>query len=236
MGGMQVLEWMRRFPARVHCAIAMATSYRQHVQNIAFHIAGRQALTSDPNWMKGAYAEAGVFPAEGLAVARMIAHVTYLSPDDLNEKFGRRLQDRSFRTYDLGVNFQIESYLNHQGQAFTERFDPNSYLYITLAIDFFDQAESRGGNLDEVYAEAFRNAKPPICLISFSSDWMYPPAEIQIVERALRSAGIEVEGRALEAKGGHDAFLLKNEDLEDIVRMFLLRQRRRVAAKGAPKR
>jgi homoserine O-acetyltransferase len=229
MGGMQVMEWMRRFPTRVHCAVAMATSYRQHVQNIAFHVAGRQAVTSDPDWINGAYAERGTFPTKGLAVARMIAHVTYLSPDDLNEKFGRRLQDRSFRTYDFGVNFQIESYLNHQGQAFTERFDPNSYLYVTLAVDFFDQAESRGGNLEEVYAEAFRNEKPPICLISFSSDWMYPPTESRIMEAALRSAGIEIEGRTLEAKGGHDAFLLKNEELEEIIRLFLIRQRRRLA-------
>jgi homoserine O-acetyltransferase len=229
MGGMQVMEWMRRFPERVHCAIAMATSYRQHVQNIAFHIAGRQAVMNDPDWANGAYVEKGVFPTKGLAVARMIAHVTYLSSQDLNDKFGRRLQNKSFRTYDFGVNFQIESYLNHQGQAFTERFDPNTYLYLTLAVDFFDQSESRGGNLEEVYAEAFLQAKPPVCLISFSSDWMYPPSESQIMETALRSAGIGVEGRLVEAKGGHDAFLLNNEELEGIVRLFLLRQRRRIS-------
>jgi homoserine O-acetyltransferase len=228
MGGMQVLEWMRRFPGRVHSTVAMATSYRQHVQNIAFHVAGRQAIMNDPNWANGGYVEAGVFPAKGLAVARMIAHVTYLSPDDLNEKFGRRLQNRSFRTYDFGVNFQIESYLDHQGKAFTERFDPNTYLYLTLAVDFFDQSEARAGYLDEAYNEAFRSAKPPICLISFSSDWMYPRSESRVIESALSAAGVEVEGRLLEADGGHDAFLLKNEELEGIVRLFLIRQRRRL--------
>jgi homoserine O-acetyltransferase len=227
MGGMQVLEWLKRYPARLHSAIAMATSYRQHVQNIAFHIAGRQAIIADPNWAGGAYAAAGLFPSAGLSVARMIAHVTYLSAGNLNEKFGRRLQNKSFRTYDFGVNFQIESYLNYQGSAFTERFDPNSYLYLTLAVDFFDQSEARAGYLGEVYADCFKNVQPAICLISFSSDWMYPPSESRAVEAALRTSGVEVEGRLLDTDGGHDAFLLKNDELEDIVVRFLIRQRRR---------
>jgi homoserine O-acetyltransferase len=228
MGGMQALEWMRRFPERIHCVVAMATSYRQHVQNIAFHVAGRQSIMNDPDWMNGSYADADRFPKKGLAIARMIAHVTYLSPDSLSEKFGRRLQDKSFRTYDFGVNFQIESYLDHQGSAFTERFDPNSYLYLTQAVDFFDQSESYGGNLDEAYSEALRQAKPPVCLISFSTDWMYPIAESQTIESALRAAHVEVEGHRLTAEDGHDAFLLKNEELEGIVRMFLLRQWRQL--------
>ena len=228
MGGMQTLEWVRRFPSRLHCAVVMATSYRQHAQNIAFHVAGRQAIMNDPNWLNGAYAEAGVFPEKGLGVARMIAHVTYLSSADLNDKFGRRLQNKSFRTYDFGVNFQIESYLTYQGKAFTQRFDPNTYLYLTLAMDFFDQAEGRAGYLDQVYVEALRDAKPAVCLISFTSDWMYPPSESSLIEAAFRAANVEVEGRMLEAQGGHDAFLLKDEELEEIVLRFFIRQRHRV--------
>ena len=228
IGGMQALEWMRRFPHRVHSVIALATSYRQHVQNIAFHVAGRQAIMNDPLWANGAYAERGTFPDKGLATARMIAHVTYLSPDSLSEKFGRRLQDKSFRTYDFGVNFQIESYLHHQGSAFIARFDPNSYLYLTQAVDFFDQSEPCAGNLDEVYRDALKDAKLGVCLISFSTDWMYPISESRVIETALHAAKIEVEGRELQADGGHDAFLLKNEEMENIVRLFLTRQLRRL--------
>jgi homoserine O-acetyltransferase len=229
MGGMQVLEWLRRFPDRIDSAIAMATSYRQHVQNIAFHVAGRRVITGDPDWAGGAYAERGTFPEKGLSLARMLAHVTYLSPESLNEKFGRRLQNKSFRTFDFGLNFQVESYLEHQGTAFTERFDPNSYLYLTHAVDFFDQSEKHGGNLADAYSEALANSKPPVCLVSFSTDWMYPHTECQTVESAVRQAGAEVEGHQLAADGGHDAFLIQNEELEDIVRLFLLRQRRRVS-------
>lgn len=228
MGGMQVLEWLRRFPHRIDSAIAMATSYRQHVQNIAFHVAGRRVIMGDPDWADGAYAERGTFPEKGLSLARMLAHVTYLSPESLNEKFGRRLQNKSFRTFDFGLNFQVESYLEHQGTSFTERFDPNSYLYLTHAVDFFDQSEKYGGNLAEAYSEALANSKPPVCLISFSTDWMYPHTESQIVESSIRQAGAEVEGHQLAADGGHDAFLIQNAEVEDIVRMFLLRQRRRV--------
>lgn len=236
MGGMQALEWMRRFPERIHSVVAIATSYRQHVQNIAFHVAGRQAIMNDPEWREGAYAEAGALPRKGLAVARMIAHVTYLSPVSLNEKFGRRLQNKSFRTYDFGVNFQIESYLSHQGAQFTDRFDPNSYLYITQAIDFFDQSETHGGNLDDAYRDALRGAKPAVCLVSFSTDWMYPHSETDAIEAALRACQVEIEARQLAAEGGHDAFLLKNEELEDIVRLFLVRQRHRSLRRATPER
>ena len=230
MGGMQALEWMRRFPKRLCAVICMATSYRQSVQNIAFHVAGRQAIMNDPDWSEGEYAARGTFPQKGLALARMIGHVTYLSPESLGEKFGRRLQNKSFRTYDFGVNFQIESYLQHQGSAFTGRFDPNSYLYLTQAIDFFDQSEPSAGDLEEVYRGTLIGEKLAVCLISFSTDWMYPISETRTIEKSLRSAGIEVEGRDLEAEGGHDAFLIENDELADIVQRFLIRQNRRRAA------
>ena len=230
MGGMQALEWMRRFPKRLCAVICMATSYRQLVQNIAFHVAGRQAIMNDPDWAGGEYAARGTFPRKGLALARMIGHVTYLSPESLGEKFGRRLQNKSFRTYDFGVNFQIDSYLQHQGSAFTARFDPNSYLYLTQAIDFFDQSEPSAGDLEEVYRGTLIGEKLAVLLISFSTDWMYPISETRMIEKSLRSAGIEVEGRDLEADGGHDAFLIENDELADIVQRFLIRQNRRRAA------
>jgi homoserine O-acetyltransferase/O-succinyltransferase len=226
MGGMQALEWLRRFPERTRSVVALATSYRQHVQNVSFHIAGRQAIMNDPGWSSGAYTENGTFPEKGLAIARMIAHVTYLSAESLNDKFGRRLQEKSFRTYDFGINFQIESYLRHQGKAFTERFDPNSYLYITQAVDFFDQSEGYAGDLEESYQAAL-DKKPAVCLISFSSDWMYPPAESRYIETALRAVGVHVEGYQLEAEGGHDAFLLENPEMEGLIRAFLSKVRYR---------
>ena len=200
MGGMQVLEWLRRYPDRLRSVVGLATSYRQHVQNIAFHVAGRRAIMNDPEWMGGEYAIHGKFPSNGLALARMIAHVTYLAPDELAKKFGRRLQAKNFKTFDFAVNFQIESYLKHQGSAFTERFDPNSYLYITQAVDFFDQSEAFAGDLAEVYRDGYSRKKLAACLISFTSDWMYPVSESSAIESALRSVGVTVEGHELDAR------------------------------------
>lgn len=223
MGGMQALEWMRLFPERLRGVVAIATSYRQAAQNIGFHEAGRQAIVRDPLWKGGDYRSSGTFPESGLSVARMIAHVTYLSSSVLHEKFGRRLQAKSFRAYDLDAEFQIESYLRHQGEAFTKRFDPNSYLYITRAVDYFDQSTEAAGDLADVYRSAIQGNKPDICLISFSSDWMYPPSESEVIEAALRAAGVPVECHELESIHGHDSFLLKNEEMEGIIRYFLNR-------------
>lgn len=224
MGGMQALEWMCRFPNRMDRVVVIAASHWQHVQNIAFHEAGRQAIMNDPQWAGGDYEAKGLFPERGLSIARMIAHVTYLSPSALHEKFGRRLQDQSFRSYKFGAEFQIESYLRHQGSAFVERFDPNSYLYITRAVDYFDQAEKHGGDLNEAYQKALAGAGLKVCLISFGSDWMYPPKESERIETSLRATGVSVEGHVLNTEYGHDSFLLKNEEVEGILRYFLNRE------------
>lgn len=227
MGGMQTLEWLRLYPHRLHSIVAMATAHRQHPQNIAFHEAGRQAVINDPNWHYGTYLDVGTFPSKGLAIARMIAHITYLSNTGLNERFGRQLQYNNYRSYTFGADFQIESYLRHQGKAFTERFDPNSYLYLTRATDYFDQAEAAGGDLEQVYGEALATYRPHACLISFTSDWTHPPSDSQRIEDALRKAGVTVHGHTLESDYGHDSFLMPNEELAGKVTYFLGRQRHR---------
>ena len=221
MGGMQVLEWIRCFSNRMKSAIAIATSCRQNVQNIAFHEAGRQAIIRDPKWKKGYYTERRKFPADGLSVARMIAHITYLSRQSLHEKFGRRLQCRNLKSYGFDTDFQIESYLNHQGRTFTERFDPNSYLFITRAVDYFDQSESTAGDLAEAYAKTLCDNSISVCLMSFSSDWMYPTEDSREIENALTSLGVNVERHEFETDSGHDSFLLKNELMEGKIRHFI---------------
>ncbi len=167
MGGMQVLQWAASYPQRVYSAMPLATAARHSAQNIAFHEVGRQAIMADPDWKAGDYALAGVKPSKGLAVARMAAHITYLSEAALQRKFGRELHDRNALSFGFDADFQIESYLRHQGMTFVDRFDANSYLYITRAMDYFDLAGDYGG----VLAEAFRGAKTRFCLVSFTSDW-----------------------------------------------------------------
>ena len=172
MGGMQVLQWAASFPERVFAAVPIATAARHSAQNIAFHEVGRQAIMADPEWRGGNYLESGRSPARGLAVARMAAHITYLSEPALHRKFGRNLQNRQGVTYGFDADFQVENYLRHQGISFVERFDANSYLYITPACDYFDLAAEHGG----VLANAFRGTKTRFCSISFTSDWLYPTA------------------------------------------------------------
>ena len=169
MGGMQVLQWAASYPDRVVSAVPIATGSRHSAQNIAFHEVGRQAIMADPDWMGGAYQLENRKPAKGLAVARMAAHITYLSEAALQRKFGRQLQDRDAVSFGFGPDFQIESYLHHQGMTFVDRFDANSYLYITRAMDYFELAADYGG----VLAEAFRDCKTRFCIISFSSDWLF---------------------------------------------------------------
>lgn len=214
MGGMQALEWMRLFPHRIRGAVVLATSSRQSTQGIAFHEAGRQAIMKDPEWKGGAYLAKNSFPVNGLAIARMIAHITYLSEKKLNDKFGHQLQKKNFKTYSLSTEFQVESYLNHQGFTFIKRFDPNSYLYLSRAIDYFDQSEDEGGMLSEVYRKAFAKFKPVISVISFSSDWAYPPSNSYHIEHALREAGVTVKHKTISTEAGHDAFLLPNPELD----------------------
>lgn len=222
MGGMQVLQWAAQYRDRVFSAMPIATAARHSAQNIAFHEVGRQAIMADPRWRKGAYYADGDVPASGLAVARMAAHITYLSEAGLTEKFGRRLQDKtgqdcSGSSFGFDADFQIQSYLRHQGISFVDRFDANSYLYITRAMDYFDLAEPYGG----VLANAFMGTKTRFCLISFDTDWLYPTAESRRIVHALNAAGAEVSFVELSSPFGHDAFLLECPEMNRIVDGFL---------------
>ena len=217
MGGMQVLQWAASYPERVFSAIPIATASRHSSQNIAFAEVGRQAVMADPDWRGGRYHEAGVKPEKGLGVARMAAHITYLSDAALHEKFGRRLQNRDERTFSFDADFQIESYLRHQGRSFVQRFDANSYLYLTRAMDYFDLAADYGGRL----ADAFKGSRSRFCLISFTSDWLFPTAETRAVVHALNAGGASVSFVEIETDKGHDAFLLDVPELFATVRSFL---------------
>ncbi|MGI4732541.1 MAG: homoserine O-acetyltransferase MetX [Janthinobacterium lividum] len=217
MGGMQALSWPATFPDRVEAAVVIASTARHTAQNIAFHEVGRQAIMADPCWRGGDYYASGEPPAAGLAVARMAAHITYLSEAGLTEKFGRRLQSREAKSFGFDADFQVESYLRHQGIAFVDRFDANSYLYITRAMDYFDLGEEHGGRL----ADAFRGARARFCLVSFDTDWLYPTAESRRVVHALNAAGAAVSFVELSSPYGHDAFLLESPELTRVVDGFL---------------
>ncbi|MDJ0894774.1 MAG: homoserine O-acetyltransferase [Alphaproteobacteria bacterium] len=217
MGAMQALELASSYPDRVRAAIPIAGSARHTSQNIAFHEVGRQAVMADPEWCHGDYLTQNRRPTRGLAVARMVAHITYLSEAALHQKFGRKLQDRTAVTYGFDADFQVESYLRHQGSTFVERFDPNSYLYITRAMDYFDLAEAHGGNL----AQAFVDCPVRFCLISFTSDWLFPTSESREIVKALNAVAANVSFAEIETDKGHDAFLLDEPELNDVVRGFL---------------
>jgi homoserine O-acetyltransferase len=220
MGGMQVLQWAADYPAKVFSAICIAAAPRHSAQNIAFHEVGRQAIMADPDWRGGAYEQASVRPEKGLAVARMAAHITYLSEAALQRKFGRELQ-RDGLSWGFDADFQVESYLRHQGASFVDRFDANSYLYITRAMDYFDLAAAHGGSLTEAFAKA-RAVK--FCVLSFSSDWLYPTAESREVVRALNAAGCRASFAEIESDKGHDAFLLDEPQLDATLLGFLSAQ------------
>ena len=217
MGGMQVLQWAASYPDRVFCALPIATGARHSSQNIAFHEVGRQAIMADPDWRNGRYLDAGVRPFKGLAVARMAAHITYLSDEALHQKFGRKLQDRLTPTFSFDADFQIESYLRHQGTTFVERFDANSYLYMTRAMDYFDLAADYGGKL----LAAFQGSKTRFCLVSFTSDWLFPTADSRRIVHALNASGASVSFVEIETEKGHDAFLLDLPELLATTRGFL---------------
>ena len=217
MGGMQVLEWASCYPERVCAAVPIAAAAHHSAQNIAFHEVGRQAIMADPNWHQGAYDEAGLRPSRGLAVARMAAHITYLSEPALHRKFGRRLQNRDRVTYGFEADFQVESYLRHQGITFVERFDANSYLYITRAMDYFDLASEHGG----VLAKAFTDTPVRFLVISFSSDWLFPTAESREIVRALNAVAANISFVEIETDKGHDAFLLDEPEFRVTLEGFL---------------
>ncbi len=217
MGGMQVLEWAASYPLRVFCALPMATAAKHSAQNIAFHEVGRQAVMADPDWQKGRYLEHGTRPEKGLSVARMAAHITYLSEPALQRKFGRNFQDRAAPTFSFDADFQVESYLRYQGASFVERFDANSYLYVTRAMDYFDIAADHGG----VLSKAFLQTKTRFCVISFSSDWLFPTADSRAVVHALNAGGASVSFVELMSDKGHDAFLLDEPSLINTVAGFV---------------
>ena len=217
MGGMQVLQWASSYPERVFAAVPIATAARHSAQNIAFHEVGRQAIMADANWCDGNYIERGVRPERGLAVARMAAHITYLSEQALHRKFGRNLQNRDAVSFGFDADFQVENYLRHQGISFVERFDANSYLYITRACDYFDLAAEHGG----VLAKAFQGTKTRFCSISFTSDWLYPTAENRQIVHALNAAAANVSFVEVATDKGHDAFLLDEREFHATLRGFL---------------
>ena len=217
MGGMQVLQWAASYPERVFAALPIACATRHSAQNIAFHEVGRQAIMADPEWRGGRYLLEGTDPRRGLAVARMGAHITYLSDAALHRKFGRKFQDRENPTFSFDADFEVESYLRHQGIAFVERFDANSYLYLTRAMDYFDLAADYGG----VLANAFKNTETRFCVVSFTSDWLFPTPESRAIVQALNAGRARVSFAEIVTDKGHDAFLLEEPELFAIVRGFL---------------
>jgi homoserine O-acetyltransferase len=217
MGGMQVLQWAASYPERVFAALPIACATRHSAQNIAFHEVGRQAIMADPEWRGGRYLIENTNPRRGLAVARMGAHITYLSDAALHRKFGRKFQDRENPTFSFDADFEVESYLRHQGISFVERFDANSYLYLTRAMDYFDLAADYDGAL----ANAFKDTQTRICVVSFTSDWLFPTSESRAIVHALNASGARVSFAEIVTDKGHDAFLLDEPELFAIVRGFL---------------
>jgi len=215
LGGMQALQWAVAYPEMVRSCIPIATSARLSAQGIAFNEVGRQAIMADQHWHGGDYYDKNT-PIPGLAVARMLGHITYLSDESMHHKFGRRLRDRERYGFDFSTDFEVESYLRHQGESFIRRFDANSYLYITKAIDYFDLTNGHGG-----LAVAFRNVKARFLVISFSSDWLYPSYQSKEIVKALKTNGVDVSYCEIPSSYGHDAFLLEEEAQTHLIRGFL---------------
>ena len=217
MGGMQVLQFISNYPDKSHTAIPIACTASHSAQNIALNELGRQSIMADNNWQNGFYEEKNISPAKGLSVARMAAHITYLSKKGLQEKFGRKLQERDDLKFSFDADFQIESYLRYQGSVFVDRFDANSYLYITRAMYYFDLTKQFNGNL----SKAFEKSNTKFFIISFTSDWLYPTAENREIVIALNSIGKNVGFVEIKSDKGHDSFLLDVPDFLSSVRNFL---------------
>ena len=215
MGGMQVLQWMVSYPAMMKKAIPIATAAMSSPQQIAFNAVGRQSIFSDPNWNGGNYYETGEIPRNGLSLARMIAHITYLSDESMDIKFGRGLQDKDEISYDFTVDFQVESYLKYQGESFVKRFDANSYLYITKAVDLFDL--SINGSL----IDGLKDVEAKVKVLSVDSDWLYPTEQSTEIVTALNANEVEVSFSEIKSNYGHDAFLLETGQLNYLFANFL---------------
>ena len=219
IGGMQVLEWCVRYPDQVVSAIPLATTTRHSALAIAFNEVARQAIMADPDWHAGDY-YFGNKPVHGQAVARMIGHITYLSDESMRLKFGRRLQNKADFSFNFDADFQVESYLRYQGTKFVERFDANSFLYITKAADYFDLEKQHGGGSA---VSAFSKTRAKFLVVSFTSDWLYPTYQSKAMVQAMKKTGLDVSFCEIEAQWGHDAFLLPNERLNTLVKGFLER-------------
>ena len=218
MGGMQALEWALLYPDAVRSVILIATTSRLSPQSIAFNAVGRSAIQSDDNFHNGAYYTQTIFPSKGLSLARMIGHITYLSDDSMENKFGRHLQNSDSFKYDFSHEFKVESYLNYQGESFVERFDANSYLYLTKAMDYFDIAGHYGSG---TLSDALQIIRSRVLVISFSSDWLFPPHESRAIVDALVADGTDVTYENIRSDYGHDAFLLETEIEGELVSSFL---------------
>ena len=217
MGGMQVLQFVSNFPDKSETALPIACTHSHSAQNIALNELGRQSIMADSNWENGFYMDKNKPPDKGLAVARMAAHITYLSKKGLQEKFGRKLQERDDLKFGFDADFQIESYLRHQGSVFVDRFDANSYLYITRAMDYFDLSKKFKGNL----SKAFEKTNTKFFIISFTSDWLYPTSENREIVIALNSIGKDVGFAEIKSDKGHDSFLLNVPDFLNTIKNFL---------------
>ncbi len=217
MGGMQALQWAVAYPEAVASCVAIAATQKHSPMQIAFNEVGRQAIMADPKWNNGEYYQ-GEPPDNGLAVARMIGHITYLSDESMHQKFGRRFQDKSTLTYDLTGDFEVASYLKYQGEMFTRRFDANTYLYVTKALDYFDLTGGKG-----VLTETFRDLPEDMrfLVMAFSSDWLYPPYQSREVVRALKGNNVDCSYIEMKLSFGHDAFLLENKELSRMVWNFI---------------
>ena len=215
MGGMQALQWAISYPDRVALAIPIATTAHSSAQQVAFNEVGRKAIQSDPDWMQGDYYGKAI-PHRGLALARMVAHITFLSDASMRQKFGRRLQDRAEYGFDFVTDFEVESYLRYKGDSFVKRFDANSYLYLTKAMDYFDLSQGNGS-----VRNAFAGVKSRFLVISFSSDWLYPSYQSKEIVSALHYNNAEVVYSKLQTDAGHDAFLLESDALGRLISSFL---------------
>jgi homoserine O-acetyltransferase/O-succinyltransferase len=224
MGGMQALEWAVAYPDAVVASIPIATTARHSAQQIAFNEVGRQAIMADPDWNEGNY-YGGKPPARGLAVARMIGHITFMSDDSMREKFGRRLRNKEDFGWNFDVDFEVESYLRYRGSEFVNRFDANSYLYITKAMDYYDLT-----NGNKSLAAALEPVQARFLVVSFTSDWLYPSYQSQEIVRALRSRNVDVAYCELPSNYGHDAFLVDVAEQSDMIRGFLANSRERCRA------
>ncbi len=218
MGAMQALQWSIDFPHRIQSIIHIAGALKHSAQNIAFHEVGRQAIMNDPNWHNGNYKEKKSIPERGLSVARMIAHITYLSEDAMHRKFGRKLQSRDIISFGFDADFQIESYLRYQGRSFVDRFDANSYLYLTRAMDYFDHSETYRKTLEFVNNT---NIHIKYLVISFTSDWLFPTRENKEIVEILNNLSKKVSFLEIETDKGHDSFLLDEPDLDYAMKGFL---------------